>query len=185
VASRQETIRLLREEGRQGVASRRYAQALEAFLKLEALEPAEPEWPRRAAECHAALKKPKEQAEALARAAERFDKARIANKAEALCKLALGVDPRNARARNLLEELERLAEQTRSLRVRQSVKPPTRQGARSSAKLKAAPIAKPSPMPKPAVQQRPREQASLAVQSRLELAMRERRARAVRIDLKK
>jgi hypothetical protein len=177
VANRQETVRLLREEARQCVDSRRHAQALEAFLKLEALEPAEPEWPRRAADCHAALKRPKEQAEALARAAERFDKARIPNKAAALCRLSLGVDPRNARARKLLDELEGLAEQTRSLGSRQSVKPAARQAARPSAKLRAATPAKPSARPKPPV-----HEARLAVQSRLELAMRERRTRAARLD---
>jgi hypothetical protein len=190
VASRQETVRLLREEGRQFVDSRRYAQALDVFAKLEALEPAEPEWPRRSAECHAALKRPKDQAEALARAAERFDKARMANKAEALCKLSLGVDPRNARARKLLDELTSLPGQTRAPPpIRQSVKPPTRQTARPSARPKTAltarPSGKPSGRPKPRVHEASSEQAGLAVQGRLELAMRERRARAARVDLKK
>ena len=162
MATKQETLRLLREEARQCVSTRRYAAALEAFTKLEALEPAEPEWARRAAECHAALKKPKEQAEALARAAERFDKARVANKAEALCKLSLSIDPRNARARSLLDELERLAQQTRSLAIRQS----------------ARPKAKPQSPPQ-------EESWKQAAASRLELAMRERRTRDARVDFKK
>jgi hypothetical protein len=108
MASKQETLRHLRDEVRHLVASKRYAQALASFGKLEALEPAEPEWPRRASECHAALKRPKEQAEALARAAERFERARVAKKAEALCRLSIKIDPRNARARALLDELERV-----------------------------------------------------------------------------
>lgn len=174
MATRQETLRLLREEARQSVGARRYALALEALEKLEALEPTEPEWPRRAAECHAALKNPKEQAESLARAAERFDKARIAKKAEALCRLSLSIDPRNLRARALLDELERLAEQTRALAIRRSARP----------KPPTAP-ARPSARPKPHPAQELPQQAGLAAQSRLELAMRERRARAVRIDLKK
>jgi tetratricopeptide (TPR) repeat protein len=189
VSSKQEAIRLLREEGRQCVDSRRHAQALDVFAKLEALDPAEPEWPRRAAECHAALKNPKQQAEALARAAERFDGARIPNKAEALCKLSLGIDPRNARARTLLDELERLAEQTRSIRIRQSVKPQALQTSRPSARPRtaspASPAAKPSARPKPPLHAASRAQAALAAQSRLELAMRARRARGARIDLKK
>jgi tetratricopeptide (TPR) repeat protein len=113
MANRQETLRLLREEARQLVASRRYAPAIEVFAKLEALQPADAEWPKRAADCYAALKKPKEQAEALARAAERFEKARVLKKAEALCKVALGLDASNARARALLTELDGLHEQTR------------------------------------------------------------------------
>ena len=153
MASKQETIRLLREEARESVALRRYAQALEAFAKLEALDPAEPEWPRRAAECHAALKKPKDQAEALARAAERFDRARVAKKAEALCRLSLTLDPRNARARSLLDELERLPGQTQSLGIQQA------------------------PAPSPAAREASRENVRMLAPARLELAMRERHAR--------
>jgi hypothetical protein len=162
---------LLREEARQCVSAKRYAQALEALTKLEALEPAEPEWPRRAAECHAAIKRPTEQADALARAAERFDKARAVNKAEALCRISLSIDPRNARARSLLDEIERLAEQTRSLAARRSARP------------KAAP--RQSARPKPAAIEASRRQARLVAQSRLELALRERRARSARVDSKK
>lgn len=173
MTTRQETIRLLREQARQCFAARRYAPALEAFGKLEALERTEPEWPRRAAECHAALKNPKQQAESLARAAERFDEARITKKAQALCRLSLSIDPGNARARSLLDEIERLAEQTRALAIRRSArpKPPTAQTARPSGRPRPA-----QPLP---------QQAKLNAASRLELAMRERRARAVRVDFKK
>jgi tetratricopeptide (TPR) repeat protein len=153
MANKPAAVRLLREEVRHLLSSRRYAKALEAFGKLEALEPAEPEWPRRAAECHAALKKPKEQAEALARAAEGFDKARIANKADALCRLSLAVDPRNARARRLLVELDRLRPQTWALGSQQAAE--------------ASPTA-------------PHQAASLPTATRLELALRRRRATALK-----
>lgn len=104
--TKQEAIRTLREDARHYVESKRYAQAVDVLAKLETLEPAEPEWPRRAAECHAALKKPKEQADALARAGERFERRHSEKKADALCKLALAADPRNARARSLQARLE-------------------------------------------------------------------------------
>lgn len=106
MTTRQETIRALREDARHYIESRRYAQAVEVLTRLETLQPEEPEWPHRAAECHAALKKPKEQADALARAGERFERRHAGKKAEALCKLALAADPRNTRAKNLQTRLE-------------------------------------------------------------------------------
>lgn len=109
MTTRQETIRALREDARHYVEARRYAQAVDVLAKLEALEPAEPEWPRRAAECLAALKKTTEQADALARAGERFERRHSEKKAEALCKLALAADPGNARARSLQARLKQPA----------------------------------------------------------------------------
>jgi hypothetical protein len=109
MATRQETIRALREDARHYVESKRYAQAVHVLAKLETLEPQEPEWPRRMAECLAALKKPTEQADALARAGERFEQRHSEKKADALCKLALVADPRNARARSLQARLEQAA----------------------------------------------------------------------------
>jgi hypothetical protein len=109
MTTRRETIRALREDARHHIESRRYAQAVDVFARLETLEPEEPEWPRRAAECHAALKKPKEQADALARAGERFERRHSDKKAEALCKLALAADPQNTRAKNLQARLEQPA----------------------------------------------------------------------------
>jgi hypothetical protein len=162
VASKQETIRLLREEARECMTSRGYTQALEAFARLGALEPAEPEWPRRAAECYGALKRPKDQAEALAHAAERFDKARLVNKAEAMCRLSLSINPANARARGLLDELERLRKQTTQL-----------------------PSVQRLPEPTPAAQELPRAHVGVLAQTRLEVAMRERRARTPRASSKK
>jgi hypothetical protein len=161
MASKQETVRLLRDEARVAVDSRRHTQALQAFTKLEALEPADPDWPRRAAECHAALKKPKEQAEALARAAERFDKARVAKKAEALCRLSLVIDPANARARSLLDGLEHLGEQTRSVGLLQPL---------------AATAAAPEPL---------RQNERPPAPARLDAAMRDRHKNAARVASKK
>ena len=150
VATKQETLRLLREEAAQSVVARRYAPALEAYAKLEALQPGEAEWPKRAADCYAALKKPKEQAEALARAAERFEQARLLKKAEALCKLSLGVDPGNARARALLTELERMHQQMHTIA--------------------------PPPMAFEATPQQAIRDAPALTRRRLDVALRERRA---------
>jgi hypothetical protein len=213
VASKQETIRFLREEGRQLVASKRYAQALEVFAKLGALEPAEAEWPRRAAECYGAVKRPKEQAEALADAAERFDKANVPNKAEAMCKLSLSIDSANRRARTLLDELERLRQQTRlppapTLAPRPSPtvfprpsptvfprpsptvfprpSPTVFPRASSTVAPRPSPTVVPNASPAPTViPERGPSPGALPAATRLEVAMRERRARPRRVGSEK
>jgi hypothetical protein len=160
MASKQETVRLLRDEARQSAVARRYAPALEAYAKLEALQPTEAEWPKRAADCYAALKKPKEQAEALARAAERFEKAGLLKKADALCKLSLSIDGGNARARTLQTELERLHEQTPG-------------------------VVAPTPLAPVAAQPRASDDARLLTRRRLDVALRERRATSTAASSKK
>ena len=157
MTTRQETIRALREDARHYIESRRYAQAVDVLARLETLEPAEPEWPRRAAECHAALKKPKEQADALARAGERFERRHSDKKAEALCKLALAADPRNTRAKNLQARLEHTVWPipNASLAAREEAPAP-----------RPTQVAHPTPQP--------------AVQHSLELALRARRLRTGR-----
>ena len=154
MTTRQETIRALREDARHYIESRRYAQAVDVLAKLETLEPEEPEWPRRAAECHAALKKPKEQADALARAGERFERRHSDKKAQALCRLALAADPRNTRAKNLQTRLEQAAWP-----------------------IPSSPLAarKEGPTPRPTELALPEQQP--AVQHSLELALRKRRLR--------
>jgi hypothetical protein len=153
MTTRQETIRTLRDDARHHIESRRYAQAVDLLTRLETLDPAEPEWPHRAAQCHAALKKPKEQADALARAGERFERRHSEKKAEALCKLALAADPQNVRARSLQALLEQPAWPIRSNPF----------AARDEAST-------PEPMP---LTPKPRP----AVQHSLELALRTRRLR--------
>lgn len=154
MTTRQETIRALRDDARRYIESRRYAQAVDVLAKLETLEPEEPEWSRRAAECHAALKKPKEQADALARAGERFERRNSLKKAEALCKLALAADPRSTRARNLQTRLEQPAWPIPSGPV-------------------AAPKEAPTPKPKQVAPPKPQP----AAQPSLERALRTRRLR--------
>lgn len=156
MTTRQETVRALREDARHYIESRRYAQAVDVLARLETLEPAEPEWPRRAAECHAALKRPKEQADALARAGERFERRHSDKKAEALCKLALAADPRNTRAKDLHTRLEQQTwpSPTGALAAREHTPTP-----------RPTPLAPPKPQP--------------AAQHSLEVALRTRRLRTL------
>lgn len=155
MTTRQETIRALREDARHYIESRRYARAVDVLARLEMLDPAEPEWPRRAAECHAALKKPKQQADALARAGERFERRDSHKKAGALCKLALAADPLSARAKDLQTRLEQPGW-------------PIPSGGPVAAR-------KGAPTPKPVQLAHPKPQP--AVQHSLELALRTRRLR--------
>jgi hypothetical protein len=158
MTTRREVIRTLREDARHYVESKRYAQAVDVLTKLETLEPAEPEWPHRAAECHAALKKPREQADALARAGERFERRHSEKKADALCKLALAADPRNTRARSLQARLEQPA-----WPIERSPRSPL--VARDEAPMPVAPPKRPP-----------------SAQHSLEMALRARRLRAGRPD---
>jgi hypothetical protein len=170
MTTRQETIRALREDARHYLESRRYARAVDVFARLETLEPAEPEWPRRAAECHAALKKPKEQADALARAGERFERRHSDKKAEALCKLALAADPRSTRAKDLQARLEQQAwpSPTGPLAAREQAPTP-----------RPTQLALPQPRPAPPQAQPAPPQAQPAAQQSLELALRTRRLRTL------
>lgn len=105
MTSKQETLRALRDEAWRTFRSGNFAKALLAFEQLERLDLLEAEWPRRAAECHGALRRPKQRADALARAAQRFVDAGFVNKASALCTLALSVDRSNPRALELSSTL--------------------------------------------------------------------------------
>jgi CRP-like cAMP-binding protein len=82
-----------------------HAKALEALDKLEALEPDEGEWPRRAAECHRARGATAEQVTALERAMERYAGRAEYTKALAMGKLILGIEPSRRATEKRLAEL--------------------------------------------------------------------------------
>lgn len=80
--------------------------ALESFTTLEELEPEQPEWSRRAAECHRGLDDRRGQIEALGRAAERYVTQGALAKAIAMSRMILNLDPHHARTQKRLLELQ-------------------------------------------------------------------------------
>jgi CRP-like cAMP-binding protein len=79
--------------------------ALAALAKLEALEPADGEWPRRAAECHRERGDTAAQVEALGRATECYAESGENTKAIAMCKVILGLEPGRVKTQKRLGEL--------------------------------------------------------------------------------
>jgi len=79
--------------------------ALEKLTQLELLEPREPDWPRRAAECHRLLGESELYLEALARAANAYVAMGLVVKAIAICKMMLAVNPRHPAALTWMSQL--------------------------------------------------------------------------------
>gem|GEM_PF-952594 len=79
--------------------------ALEKLAQLEQLEPREPDWPRRAAECHRLLGDAESYLDALARAAKAYVAMDLVVKAIAICKMMLAVDPKHPAALAWLNQL--------------------------------------------------------------------------------
>jgi CRP-like cAMP-binding protein len=103
--AKRDRVRKLRDEALALVRAGHDQKALLRFAELEQLEPTEPDWPRRAAECHRVLGKSKEQVEALGRAAERYMSQDLVPKAIATCKIILSIDPRHTETQRRLSAL--------------------------------------------------------------------------------
>jgi CRP-like cAMP-binding protein len=82
-----------------------HEKALATLAKLEALEPEDGEWPRRAAECHRERGDAAAQLEALERATECYAGNAENTKAIAMCKVILGLEPARAKTQKRLAEL--------------------------------------------------------------------------------
>jgi CRP-like cAMP-binding protein len=103
--NKRDRIRVLREEALALVRQGHDKKALLRFAELEQLEPNEPDWPRRSAECHRVLGNAKEQVEALGRAAEQYMSLGLVPKAIATCKVILSVDPKHTETQQRLTAL--------------------------------------------------------------------------------
>src|SRR5688572_31282929 len=101
-----ERVRKLREAAHTAFHKNKFAEALTRLSELETLQPSEPEWPRRAAECHRALGATSAQIDALGRAAELYAIGGHVVKAIAVCKVILGLDPKHTRTQAQLSELQ-------------------------------------------------------------------------------
>src|SRR5262245_19102163 len=104
--TRQQLIRDLREEALELSRKGDHKGAVERFSELERLEPNEPDWPRRAADCQRALGKAPLQIAALGRAAELYGKQGALTKAIAVCKMILALEPRHTETQARLAGLQ-------------------------------------------------------------------------------
>jgi CRP-like cAMP-binding protein len=103
--TKQERVRKLRDEALALAREGHDEKALFRLAELEKLEPNEPDWPRRAAECHRSLGNSKEQVDALGRAAERYMSQGLVPKAIATCRMILSIDPRHTATQERLGAL--------------------------------------------------------------------------------
>ncbi|MBK7580458.1 MAG: cyclic nucleotide-binding domain-containing protein [Myxococcales bacterium] len=104
--SKDDQVRELRQRAAAAREKGRLAKALEAYLELERLEPRDPSWAQRAAECHRQLGQAAAQQAALERAAAGFAERGFTLKAVAVCKMILALDPNHTRTQEKLAELQ-------------------------------------------------------------------------------
>jgi CRP-like cAMP-binding protein len=90
---RSERIRSLRDRAAQALEKGRPEKAVEDYLELEQIDPNDPTWAKRAADCYLRLRQPAQQVAALARAADGYARTGFALKAIALSKLISSIDP--------------------------------------------------------------------------------------------
>jgi len=102
----QERMRELRGEALELSRKGAHQAALERFDELERLNPEEPDWPRRAADCHRALGQKEKQIAALARAAELYGRGGALAKAVAACRMILDLDARHTETQARLAALQ-------------------------------------------------------------------------------
>ncbi len=104
--SRNETkVRRLRDRAARMREKGRLEAAAECYEELEALEPSDADWPKRAAECYRRLGRRDDAVRALDRSAGLYAGGGFIVKAIAVCKMAIAMDPDNAAIRKRLHEL--------------------------------------------------------------------------------
>jgi len=99
--------RALRDEASAAAADGKHKRALEAYVELERLEPADPQWPKRAGDMLRKLNKTREAVAAFDRAVDRYAQSGFVVQAIALCRLILQIDPTHSdTARRLADMTE-------------------------------------------------------------------------------
>lgn len=104
--TREQVVREIRDAALELSRHGRHAAALERFGQLERLQPAEADWPRRAAECARLLANVPLQVAALGRAAELYARAGAMAKAIAMCRMILALDPTHTQTQERLAALQ-------------------------------------------------------------------------------
>lgn len=97
--------RLLREEAAAFSADGKHRRALESYLELERIEPAEPNWPKRVAEIYRRLGKTGDAVAAYERTIDRYVRGGFLVQAIAVCKIILQIEPAHAAAQDKLAEI--------------------------------------------------------------------------------
>jgi hypothetical protein len=99
-------VRRLQDAASGAIVKQRYAEALQCCLQLEALQPSEPAWARRAAYCCHRLGRRAEERAALLRAAEGYERGGFVRKASAMYRLVLALEPADQQMQQRLSELD-------------------------------------------------------------------------------
>ena len=86
-------VRVVRDEAARAAAEGKHKRAVEYYLELEALEPSEPNWPKRVAESYRRLDRQREAIAAYERAIERYVQGGFLVQAIAVCKVILSLEP--------------------------------------------------------------------------------------------
>lgn len=94
--------RSLRDEATTAASEGKHRKALECYLELERIEPAEPNWSKRVAETYRRLGRNREAIAAYDRAAERYVQNGFLVQAIAVCKVILQIDPGNEQTKHRL-----------------------------------------------------------------------------------
>ena len=169
--NKKDRIRVLRDEALALVRDRHEKKALVRFAELEQLDPTEPDWPRRTAECHRVLGNSKEQVEALGRAAERYMSMGLVPKAIATCRVILSIDPRHT------ETQQRLGALHGSLPARVPIESPPM---RAPLEPRRPPLPATAPTAPTAIQSAPEARVEVPRAPRLEEILRKRRVASPR-----
>lgn len=114
--------RKLKDQAQKAVNKGKHTKALDLYLELEAAEPKDGSWARRAASMYKRLGRDAEYVLALERAADKYGKAGFVVKAIAVCKMILAEEPGHVATKQRLAELQ----SERGLPVRSSPPPATR-----------------------------------------------------------
>ncbi|HVV83638.1 MAG TPA: cyclic nucleotide-binding domain-containing protein [Kofleriaceae bacterium] len=97
--------RTLREEAARASADGKHRRALDCYLELERLEPADPSWPKRVAEIYRRLGKNAEAVAAYERTIDRYVRGGFLVQAIAVCKIVLQIEPAHASTQDRLAEI--------------------------------------------------------------------------------
>lgn len=113
-------VRKLRDEASKALDKGRHAKAAEAYRELEALEPSDANWSRRAADCYRRLDRRDDMIDALLRAGERYAAAGFLVKAIAVYKMILAADAEHELALAKLGDLH----EARGIPMKRAPEPP-------------------------------------------------------------
>lgn len=95
----------LKDQATKALDKGKHKRALDIYLELEAAEPGDGNWPRRAADMYRRLNREAEAQLALERAADKYAKAGFVVKAIAVCKMILARDPKHSATQQRLVAL--------------------------------------------------------------------------------